>query len=173
VQHLLQLHLSCQIVDNTLTSKLNLASPPCFANLVLVKIILPKISTQFMNFDYFYEFSDQICERWPFGNLCHVVGRWLLVATTQICFKTCFWVVCKNFRPPFFQDFFSAHPNEQRVKMSIKKLIYKRFEINSSFSVYQYFPYFLDSETKTPPVTFHPYTYGETFWLGTVHETLL
>jgi len=44
-----------------------------------------------------------------------------------------------------------------------KKLFYKVFETNSYFSVYRYFPYFLDSERKQPPDNFHTYSYGETF----------
>jgi len=31
---------------------------------------------------------------------------WLLVATTEIDFKTCFCAVSQDLRPPFFQDFF-------------------------------------------------------------------
>ena len=48
----------------------------------------------------------QFYEFWPFGDLCHVVARWLPVATTEIHFKTCFCAVCQDIRPPFFQDFF-------------------------------------------------------------------
>jgi len=44
-----------------------------------------------------------------------------------------------------------------------KKLFYKIFETNSYFSIYRYFPHFLDSERKLPRVSFHPYSYGENF----------
>ena len=36
---------------------------------------------------------------------------WLLMATTEIHFKTCFCAVCQDLRPPFFKIFFSTHPN--------------------------------------------------------------
>ena len=84
------------------------------------------------------------------------------VTATYIHFKTCIWV-CKYFT--FLKILFSAHPNE---KCAWKKLFCKMFETNSYFSIYGYFPHFLNSERKLPPVTFHPYSYGETFWLGTV-----
>jgi len=32
----------------------------------------------------------QFYECWPFGDLCHVVARWLLVATTEIILKPVF-----------------------------------------------------------------------------------
>ena len=35
---------------------------------------------------------------------------WLLVATTEIHFKTCFRAVSQDLRPPFFQDFFFGPP---------------------------------------------------------------
>jgi len=41
-----------------------------------------------------------------FGDLCHVVARWLLVATTEIHFKTCFCAVCQDLRPLFSRFFF-------------------------------------------------------------------
>jgi len=31
---------------------------------------------------------------------------WLLVATTEIHFQTCFCAICQDLRLPFFQDFF-------------------------------------------------------------------
>ena len=41
---------------------------------------------------------------------------WLLVATTEIHFKTCFFAVCQDLRPSFSQDFFFlAHPIDHVV----------------------------------------------------------
>ena len=35
---------------------------------------------------------------------------WLLVATAEIHFKTCFCAVCQDLRTPIFQDFFFDPP---------------------------------------------------------------
>jgi len=69
----------------------------------------------------------QFYERWPFGDLCHVVARWLLVATTEIHYKTCFCAVCQDLRPPFFQDFFFSPPyystNKSHKLMTVAAIV--------------------------------------------------
>jgi len=71
--------------------------------------------------------------------------------------------VCKDFRRHFFPKFLSAYPNEQREKVSTKKLIYKRFETNTYFSIYQYFSYILDSEKRHHVSPFIPTVMAKLF----------
>jgi len=83
---------------------------------------------------------------------------------TYIHFKTCIWVVCKYF---FFWRFCFLPTLMINGKMCIKNYFRKYLKQTVTFQ-FTDIPYFLDSERKLPPVTFHPYSYGETFWLGTV-----
>jgi len=61
---------------------------------------------------------------------------WLLVATTEIHLKTCFCAVYQDLRPPFFQDFFSAHPSNhattQTMKLQKSCAVYLRFKFGNA-----------------------------------------
>ena len=58
-------------------------------------------------------------------NVDHLVTffMWLLVATTEIHFKTCFCAVSQDLGPPFFQDFFFGPTMQAHKQWSFKRAV--------------------------------------------------